>query len=74
MLAVLFEPFRRGVPEDRSPGGLGLGLYIAEQIVRAHGGAIDVESTEEQGTTFTVRLPRTPPPATEPAQQDAGVG
>jgi PAS domain S-box-containing protein len=67
MMAVLFEPFRRAVPEDRSPGGLGLGLYIADQIVRAHGGTIDVESTNEQGTTFTVRLPRTPPWASEPA-------
>ena len=39
-------------------GSLGLGLYIAERIASAHGGRIDVESTEEPGTTFTVRLPR----------------
>jgi signal transduction histidine kinase len=37
---------------------LGLGLYIVEKIVTAHDGRIDVTSTEESGTTFTVRLPR----------------
>jgi signal transduction histidine kinase len=42
-------------------GNLGLGLYIAERIVHAHGGRIDVESTEESGTCFTVHLPRDTP-------------
>ena len=39
-------------------GNLGLGLYIAERIVHAHGGRIDVQSGEEHGTTFSVHLPR----------------
>jgi len=57
-IPTLFEPFRRGVPADRSPGGLGLGLYIVQQIVQEHGGTITVESTAQLGTTFTVLLPR----------------
>lgn len=39
-------------------GNLGLGLYIAERIVNAHRGRIDVESSDDRGTTFTVHLPR----------------
>jgi signal transduction histidine kinase len=51
----LFEPFRRG-SSTRSTG-LGLGLFIVDQIARAHGGSVGV--TSEGGTTrFTVRLPR----------------
>jgi signal transduction histidine kinase len=40
---------------------VGLGLYIVDHIVRAHGGTIDVHSTASEGTTFIVRLPREPP-------------
>jgi signal transduction histidine kinase len=54
---VIFEPFRRDVPQDRSPHGLGLGLYIVQQIVLAHGGEIHVASSSQEGTTFTMRLP-----------------
>jgi signal transduction histidine kinase len=43
------------VSEVRS---VGLGLYIVDQVVRAHGGSVEVESTAEAGTTFSVRLPR----------------
>ncbi len=60
LMPVLFEPFCRG-PVLRDPSharGLGLGLYIVRQVVDAHGGSIDVDSTDERGTTFTVRLPR----------------
>lgn len=51
---VLFEPFHSG---DRTRG-LGLGLFICKQIVLAHGGAIDFESSDETGTRFCVTLPR----------------
>jgi PAS domain S-box-containing protein len=59
LLPVLFDPFRRGRGAGtKNKGGIGLGLYIAEQIVTAHGGAIEVRSGREEGTTFKVRLPR----------------
>jgi PAS domain S-box-containing protein len=56
----IFEPFRRGAqPSARGPsGGLGLGLYIASEIARAHSGEIACTSSEAEGTAFTVRLPR----------------
>ena len=51
----LFEPFHRG--DSQMAKGLGLGLYIANEIARAHGGRIDVRSGREEGTCFTVVLP-----------------
>jgi signal transduction histidine kinase len=54
---MLFEPFKRGGrPQGRS-SGLGLGLYISQNVVRAHGGNIAVESSERAGTRFEIRLP-----------------
>lgn len=61
-LVTLFEPLgqARDVGSDRHSGssGLGLGLYIAREIAVAHGGSLDVVSSEEGGTTFTARLHR----------------
>jgi signal transduction histidine kinase len=56
-LPLLFDPFRRQrKPEGRS-AGLGLGLYISERIVRAHGGTIRVESSQKEGTLFEAVIP-----------------
>ncbi len=55
----LFDPFCRGHAERRSKDkGLGLGLYIVRQIVQSHSGDITVKSSRDEGTTFTVVLPR----------------
>lgn len=56
LVPTLFDPFRsrRGGSASK---GLGLGLFIAQQIVLRHSGEIRVESTNERGTVFTVRLP-----------------
>jgi signal transduction histidine kinase len=60
-LPGLFDSFRRGQRQqktgDGSMSGLGLGLYIAKEIVTAHGGRIEVNSTGAAGTTFICRLP-----------------
>ncbi len=68
LMPVLFEPFWRGsaLRNASRAQGLGLGLFIVRQVVTAHGGSIDVDSTAERGTAFTVRLPRT---AVERGQQ-----
>jgi signal transduction histidine kinase/PAS domain-containing protein len=55
--ARIFGRFERAVPE-RHYGGFGLGLWIARQLIDAHGGSIAVESAPGQGSRFTVRLPR----------------
>ncbi len=57
----MFQPLARGAQivtdPDLADPGLGLGLYIAREIVRAHKGAISVRS-DETGTVFSVDLPR----------------
>jgi signal transduction histidine kinase len=61
-LRGLFNPMKKsesGAVGGNGPtGNLGLGLYIAERIVNAHKGTIEVDSSDADGTTFTVRLPR----------------
>jgi len=52
----IFERFAR-VASTNSFDGLGLGLYITQQIVDAHGGIIRVSSEPHRGSTFTVELP-----------------
>jgi signal transduction histidine kinase len=59
-LPRIFDRFERASPERRR-GGLGLGLYVAREIVQAHGGSIGAASTPGSGSTFTVVLPRRPP-------------
>ena len=56
LLPVLFDPFRGR--QKGSSGGLGLGLFICQQIAVAHGGSVAVASNDTDGTVFTVRLPR----------------
>jgi signal transduction histidine kinase len=58
VLPRLFQPMQRGVAGVSDVRSVGLGLYIVDQVVRAHGGRVEVSSTAEAGTTFTVRLPR----------------
>lgn len=69
-LAGLFDPMKKarltaGAP-DRPSGGLGLGLYIAERIVNAHKGSIAVSSSDPDGTTFAVTMPRAPRAGSRP--------
>lgn len=65
-LPFIFTAFRRAGDADSSPprsgGHLGLGLYIAHELVTAHAGTLDVRSTDGS-TTFTTRLPRAVNPA-----------
>ncbi len=60
LLSRLFQPMQRGVDEGgvSEVRSVGLGLYIVDQVVRAHGGSVRVASTVDAGTPFTVRLPR----------------
>jgi heavy metal sensor kinase len=61
-LPQLFDRFFRvNRGRSRAQGGAGLGLSIAQSIVRAHGGQLRVASTVGQGSTFTVILPRAEP-------------
>lgn len=60
-IGTIFDSLTRAVIDGEDNTGevnLGLGLYITQEIITSHGGIIDVTSTDEDGTTFTARLPR----------------
>jgi len=58
VLPRLFEPFHNRKGMRPRGQGLGLGLYIVQQIIMGHGGEIEVRSTPAEGTTFRFKLPR----------------
>ena len=66
-IETLFDSLVRAVTDEgdhpEASTNLGLGLYITKEIITAHGGTITVTSTEEEGTTFTAKFPRTVPHA-----------
>ena len=62
ILPRIFEPFRSGRHYASRGDGLGLGLFIAKAIARAHGGAVEVDSADD-ATMFRLVLPRRPPSA-----------
>ncbi|MEP6781764.1 MAG: HAMP domain-containing sensor histidine kinase [Gemmatimonadaceae bacterium] len=57
LVAQLFQPMARGANGPDESRSVGLGLYIVREIVKAHGGAVTVTSSEHEGTTFTVQFP-----------------
>lgn len=62
-LQVIFNPLvqlrtEHGGSDDPVSTSLGLGLFIAKEIVVGHGGTLQVQSTDSDGTVFTVSLPR----------------
>ncbi len=72
ILPKIFDPFR-GARSSSGSRGLGLGLFISQEIVKAHGGTIEVRSTGEDGTTFSLIFPKKTTseraPTNEPARR-----
>jgi signal transduction histidine kinase len=64
-LRTIFDPAKRFALRPASERklsdklNLGLGLFITREIILAHGGRIEITSTQEEGTIFTIRVPRT---------------
>ena len=68
---LIFNPMvqlakSRKAASGRPATSLGLGLFIAREIVKAHGATVEVRSSAEEGTVFTVRMPRQRPPDSLP--------
>lgn len=57
-LQTIFDPVARVESENATYAGLGLGLFIVRKVVDAHGGNVSVEASAQDGTTFTMVLPR----------------
>jgi signal transduction histidine kinase len=60
-IRMIFDPLIRALPAENSlppAGNLGLGLFITKEVVTAHGGTIEVTSSESDGTIFTARFPK----------------
>jgi sigma-B regulation protein RsbU (phosphoserine phosphatase) len=70
----LFTPLQRGENAGARRGSVGLGLFIVHQLVLAHGGTVEVSSSEADGTRFTVRLPRVPSPPTSGVRAPRSAG
>ena len=63
----IFDAFRRGDPDQNGGApGIGLGLHIVRNLVRAMGGSVGAAANPEGGTTFTVGLPAAPGPGRRP--------
>jgi len=85
LLAQIFDPLTGGQRRRDRSRGLGLGLFITRQIAEAHGGRVEVSSSEAEGTTFTLSLPRfavgapeqaalaTPAPGPRPARENVNL-
>jgi signal transduction histidine kinase len=58
LLEHIFDPFKRGERTRGTEQGLGLGLYIVQHIATGHGGRVEARSSDAEGTTFAVTLPR----------------
>jgi signal transduction histidine kinase len=74
-LPNIFDPLTRGAGSDHAdgnrPGSIGLGLYIAREIAKTHGGRIDVTSTAQAGTSVIISLPRKAAPTAGQPMLDA---
>jgi signal transduction histidine kinase len=63
-ISTIFNPLTRATHEGQggpASTNLGLGLFITNEVLLAHGGTLEVSSSEKEGTTFTAKFPRVQP-------------